>query len=75
MTRLVTDLITLARMDAGQGLLHAEDLDLSEIAGRGGGTDVASGRGHGVMVRRPEPTPSALRPRRSPIPAPNGERT
>lgn len=32
MRRLVTDLMTLARMDAGQGLLHAEDLDLSEIA-------------------------------------------
>jgi heavy metal sensor kinase len=32
MTRLVTDLMTLARMDAGQALLHTEDLDFSEIA-------------------------------------------
>lgn len=32
MTRLVTDLMTLARMDADQALLHTEDLDFSEIA-------------------------------------------
>jgi signal transduction histidine kinase len=32
MTRLVNDLMTLARMDAGQATLQLEDLDLSDIA-------------------------------------------
>ncbi len=32
MTRLVNDLMTLARMDSGQTLLQKEDLDLSEVA-------------------------------------------
>ena len=32
MTRLVNDLMTLARMDAGQAILQFEDLDLSDVA-------------------------------------------
>ena len=32
MTRLVNDLMTLARMDAGQANLQLEDLDLSDVA-------------------------------------------
>ena len=32
MTRLVNDLMTLARMDAGQAILRWEDLDLSDVA-------------------------------------------
>lgn len=32
MTRLVNDLMTLARMDAGQAILQFEDVDLSDIA-------------------------------------------
>ena len=32
MTRLVNDLLTLARMDAGQAALHFEPLDLSDVA-------------------------------------------
>jgi signal transduction histidine kinase len=32
MTRLVNDLMTLARMDSGQTVLHKEDLDLSDVA-------------------------------------------
>ncbi len=32
MTRLVNDLMTLARMDAGQAILQWEDLDLSDVA-------------------------------------------
>ncbi len=32
MTRLVNDLMTLARMDAGQTILQREDVDLSELA-------------------------------------------
>ncbi len=32
MTRLVNDLMTLARMDAGQNILHLEELDLSDVA-------------------------------------------
>jgi two-component system OmpR family sensor kinase len=32
MTRLVSDLMTLARMDAGQTVLHFEELDLSDVA-------------------------------------------
>ena len=32
MTRLVNDLMTLARMDSGQTVLQKEDLDLSEVA-------------------------------------------
>jgi len=32
MTRLVNDLMTLARMDAGQAILQFEDLDLSDVS-------------------------------------------
>ncbi len=32
MTRLVNDLMTLARMDSGQAILKQDDLDLSEVA-------------------------------------------
>ncbi len=32
MTRLVNDLMTLARMDSGQAILQLEDLDLSDVA-------------------------------------------
>ena len=32
MARLVNDLMTLARMDSGQAILHFEDLDLGEVA-------------------------------------------
>ena len=32
MTRLVNDLMTLARMDAGQAIVQFEDLDLSDVA-------------------------------------------
>ncbi len=32
MTRLVNDLMTLARMDSGQAILQREDLDLSDVA-------------------------------------------
>jgi two-component system OmpR family sensor kinase len=50
MSRLVTDLMTLARMDAGQNVLHREDVDLSAVVVEAVDRMASLASRHGVMI-------------------------